>query len=139
MSGLTAEFSGRMKTAIQAETCGGTYTPPSDANPIRMNGTCKWRICVTMITCMRACECACKCACVRACMHACTHTEKYRAICIKAFAWLGECRHIIQQAPRHRANTEQHSYSSSLVNIQQLRRHSCQPNDPLDRRMSNSE
>ena len=39
-TGFTAEFNGRMNTAIQAETCGGIFAPTSAPNPIRIIGTC---------------------------------------------------------------------------------------------------
>ena len=38
-SGLTAEFNGKMNTAIHADTCGGILAPPSAANPIKIIGT----------------------------------------------------------------------------------------------------
>ena len=37
--GLTAEFKGRINTAIQAETSAGTLAPPNAANPINIIGT----------------------------------------------------------------------------------------------------
>ena len=43
-TGFTAEFNGKIKTAIQAETCGGIFAP-AKANPMNMIGTCIMQRC----------------------------------------------------------------------------------------------